>query len=516
MSIAINGYNDNTTPDDFTFVALSKIPAGTTIYFTDNGWTGTGFRGVSATSAKGNEDVCRWVAVNTIAAGTVIKSYVSTADYTWTFSGAISCSTCTGTNNYAQLSISTTGDQIYAFTTTVTDNPLNATAQQIHLYVFDDTNGFEASTSASTGAIPPGLTSGVNANTFNAQSSNYLDLINDGATRTVSQWQTYISALSHYTVGTGTNPGLPSTSLNVDLGCESPRTAVVVNVNAAPVVSATSTPIACNGGSSTVTVSATGGTAPYTGTGSFTVNAGTYNYTVTDNNGCSGSTGITVTQPTQLTVTATPGAPIACFGGTTTVTVAASGGTAPYTGEGVFTVGAGSFSYTVTDANGCTATASGSITAPSQIIVSISATPIACPGGSSTVTVSATGGTGAYTGPGTFTVTAGTYSYTVTDANGCTGSNSITVNDPASIQISGFNPSSACPGSTVTINGSNLNLVTSIDFNGTSATFVLINSSEIQVTVPAGATTGTINLNNPPCSSKLVLQRLLSPAAAEE
>ena len=501
MSIAINGYNDNTTPDDFTFVALSKIPAGTTIYFTDNGWTGTGFRGVSATSAKGNEDVCRWVAVNTIAAGTVIKSYVSTADYTWTFSGAISCSTCTGTNNYAQLSISTTGDQIYAFTTTVTDNPLNATAQQIHLYVFDDTNGFEAATSAATGAIPPGLTSGVNANSFNAQSSNYLDLINDGATRTVSQWQTYISALSHYTVGTGTNPGLPSTSLNVDLGCESPRTAVVVNVNEAPVVSATSTPIACNGGSSTVTVSATGGTAPYTGTGSFTVNAGTYNYTVTDNNGCSGSTGITVTQPTQLTVTATPGAPIACFGGTTTVTVAASGGTAPYTGEGVFNVGAGSYSFTVTDANGCTATASGSITAPSQIVVSISATPIACPGGSSTVTVSATGGTGAYTGTGTFTVTAGTYSYTVTDANGCTGSNSITVNDPASIQISGFNPSSACPGSTVTINGSNLNLVTSIDFNGTSATFVLINSSEIQVTVPAGATTGTINLNNPPCSS---------------
>ena len=38
------------------------------------------------------------------------------------------------------------------------------------------------------------------------------------------------------------------------------------------VASATATPISCNGGTSEVTVTATGGTGPYTGTGTFTVN----------------------------------------------------------------------------------------------------------------------------------------------------------------------------------------------------------------------------------------------------
>jgi hypothetical protein len=49
---------------------------------------------------------------------------------------------------------------------------------------------------------------------------------------------------------------------------------------------------------------------------------------------------------------------ITCYGGTTTVTVSATGGTAPYTGTGTFTVGAGTYEYTVTDANGCMSTVS--------------------------------------------------------------------------------------------------------------------------------------------------------------
>jgi glycosidase len=49
---------------------------------------------------------------------------------------------------------------------------------------------------------------------------------------------------------------------------------------------------------------------------------------------------------------------ITCYGGTTTVTVTGTGGTAPYVGVGTFTVGAGTYSYTVTDANGCMSTAS--------------------------------------------------------------------------------------------------------------------------------------------------------------
>src|SRR6185369_16222797 len=105
------------------------------------------------------------------------------------------------------------------------------------------------------------------------------------------------------------------------------------------------TAIACHGGSTTVTVSALGGTAPYSGTGSFSVTAGTYNYTVTDNNGCTAVTSITVNEPSAITASSSQGAAIACHGGSTTVTVSALGGTAPYSGTGSFTVTAGTYSY---------------------------------------------------------------------------------------------------------------------------------------------------------------------------
>ena len=133
------------------------------------------------------------------------------------------------------------------------------------------------------------------------------------------------------------------------------QTVTVTQVSASSVANGT---ILCNGGTTTVTVSATGGTAPYTGTGIFTVGAGTYNYTVTDANGCTANTSITISQPSKVTVTLNVGGAIACQGGTTEMTVAASGGTAPYTGTGTFTVSAGARTYTVTDANGCTASAS--------------------------------------------------------------------------------------------------------------------------------------------------------------
>ncbi|MBP6427682.1 MAG: lamin tail domain-containing protein, partial [Bacteroidia bacterium] len=485
LSIAITGFQDNTSPDPYTFVALSRIPAGTVIYFTDNGWTGTGFRGSLATDANGSEGFVRWTAVNTVAAGTTMLSGVNSADYIWTTSGPITCSACTSAQNYTPLDFAGGGDQIYAFTSTVTDNPLFNTAQQIHLAVFDDTNNFENATSTATGSVPPGLTATVEANTFAFASANYVNLNNDAQTRTINDWRTYIATSTNYTTGTGANPGLPSTPLNVDLGCESPRTPITVIVNEAPVVTATADPILCNGGTTVVTVSATGGVTPYTGTGTFTVSAGMHSYTVAGADGCSGTASITLTEPTAIVVTAVETTPVLCNGGTATVTVTATGGTGILTGEGTFTVSAGTHNYTVTDANGCTGSTSITITEPSAIVVTVvETTPIACPGGTATVTVSASGGTGTLTGTGPFTVTAGTHNYTVTDANGCTGLGSITIVDPPAVNVSNFTPTSGCVGSTVSIFGSNLNLVTAIDLNGISTIFVIVNSGEITVTIP--------------------------------
>jgi hypothetical protein len=196
------------------------------------------------------------------------------------------------------------------------------------------------------------------------------------------------------------------------------------------VAASTAGTITVSGGTTTVTVTATGGTAPYTGTGSFTRGAGAYSYTVTDANGCTAVTTGTISEPSALVASAILGTPIACFGGTTSVTVSATGGVTPYTGTGTFTRSAGAYSYTVTDANGATSTVTGTIAQPAQLVASSVAGTITVFGGTTTVVVSATGGTAPYTGTGTFTRGAGAYSYTVTDANGCTSVTTGTISQP--------------------------------------------------------------------------------------
>ncbi len=83
--------------------------------------------------------------------------------------------------------------------------------------------------------------------------------------------------------------------------------------------------------------------------------------------------------------------------------------------------------YTVKDAANNTSVAAVTISQPSALSVAATAGIITSAGGSTTVTVTASGGTAPYTGTGSFTITAGTYTYTVTDAKGCTASKTITV-----------------------------------------------------------------------------------------
>ncbi|MCX6257829.1 MAG: T9SS type A sorting domain-containing protein [Bacteroidia bacterium] len=228
-------------------------------------------------------------------------------------------------------------------------------------------------------------------------------------------------------------------------GCTAVMNGIVITQPVMLMASSSSTSILCHGGNSTVTVSATGGTLPYTGTGTYTVVAGTYSYTVSDALGCNSVTTITVTEPTVLTASSVA-TPILCNGGNATVTVTASGGTGLISGTGTFNRTAGTWSFTVTDANGCTATTSVTIAQPTPVVVELSATQIACYGGNSTVTVSATGGTGTYTGTGTFTRTFGTWSFTVTDANGCSGSSSITISQPTQLTASASTTIVSCNG----------------------------------------------------------------------
>ena len=170
--------------------------------------------------------------------------------------------------------------------------------------------------------------------------------------------------------------------------------------------------------------------------------AGSHTVTVKDANGCTSPATFSMVEPAQnnmsVSVTATP---INCNGEISTITVTATGGTAPYTGTGTFTGYAGSYTYDVSDAAGHTANSGIIIAQPASITVSLVAGTISRAGLSTTLTASASGGTGTFTyslnggafqPSGTFAaVLAGTHIVTVKDANGCTKAQSITITEPA-------------------------------------------------------------------------------------
>ncbi len=234
----------------------------------------------------------------------------------------------------------------------------------------------------------------------------------------------------------------------------------------------------------TATVTPSGGTAPYTYSWSTLPSqttatatglcAGSYTVTITDNNGCTRTNAITITQPTQLNITATTtGNPLPCSNScSATATANPSGGTAPYTyfwSPGGQTTQlatglcAGTYTVVVTDANGCTRQQTVNITAPPALTLNIASTnnPLACFGNcNATLTATVGGGTPAYTylwTPGnqtTVTITgqcAGSYTVTVTDANGCTIQQNITVTQPTQVQVNGssvnLNCNNVCSGS---------------------------------------------------------------------
>ena len=278
------------------------------------------------------------------------------------------------------------------------------------------------------------------------------------------------------------------------------------------------TQIICNGGTSTLTVTAiTSGTTgtleysiggAYQSSNTFTVAAGSYTATVREvaSPTCIGTAAaLVVNQPTALAASSSAGT-ILCNSGTTTVVVSATGGTAPYTGTGTFAVSAGAYSYTVTDANGCTSTTSGSVSQPTALAASGSFSPI-CFGQTSTVTITATGGTAPYTGTGTFSQVAGTQSYTVTDANGCSTTASVTVTSSAAINAVAAvtTPISVIGGTgTITVTGGTSYVIisgTTINTTGASSgvfTGLLAGNYTFTATVgTCSAVSNTITLSNP-------------------
>jgi len=234
--------------------------------------------------------------------------------------------------------------------------------------------------------------------------------------------------------------------------------------------------ITCNGdadGSASVTVS--GGVPAYTyswapsgGTNASATGLApaTYTCTITDANNCVLTKTFNITEPAVLAATISH-TDVTCFGaGDGTATVVTSGGTAPYTyswapsgGTNATATGlvAGVYTCTITDAHGCTTSQSATITQPSQQLAVVTAqTNLLCNGASTGIaSVIISGGTVPYsyswapvggTNPNAYNLAAGSYTCTITDAHGCTISQSFTLTEPAPILSTNSHADILCNG----------------------------------------------------------------------
>lgn len=269
-------------------------------------------------------------------------------------------------------------------------------------------------------------------------------------------------------------------------GCTKTGTATITQP---PILAITSTTVNANCGqpNGSASVTGSGGFAPYTwtwsngqtGPNATGLAAGTYTVTIRDINMCTMTAPVTVGSVAGPTAAINTFTNVSCNGGNNgNATVTVTGGTAPFTylwnnGQTTPTASnlvAGIYSVTVTDAVGCIASANITITQPTLLVANAVSTNPACFGGTTgTATASAVGGASPYsyawTSPGSPTtavvnnLAAGTYSVTITDANGCIRNTSVTLTNPPALStttaVTNVNCNNACNGTAIatTING---------------------------------------------------------------
>ncbi len=226
----------------------------------------------------------------------------------------------------------------------------------------------------------------------------------------------------------------------------------------------------CTAAIGSITIDALGGTAPLTfsidgGATSFTTNsftdlaAGTYDIVVTDAFGCMVTSSTTLTGPSPITSSATSTGDTECNSDNGTITITASGGTAPlmYSIDGGVTfspnplfsnVMEGSYSIVISDAGSCTVTDMVTVVGPGVITSTATTTQDTdCILDNGTITITAMGGTppimysidmGVTFSPNSVfnNVMEGVYDIIVSDAGGCTAELMATVAGPNAVSIS--------------------------------------------------------------------------------
>ncbi len=268
-------------------------------------------------------------------------------------------------------------------------------------------------------------------------------------------------------LGSTTNPtnlsaGTYSVTITDQSGCNHTEVVTVSGATNISVDAQTTNASCSNGNDGSIVLSVSQGTAPYsytwsggvsTGASAQNLATGTYEVTVSDAGGCSTIINRTILAPAQLTANIASDETCAVSSGTATITV--SGGTPGYTyvwndannqtTQQAINLAVGAYTATITDSNGCTTTASTTVSA-GGLLVTAETTRTACTGApSGTAVISVANGVSPFSyqwinglpnSDRLEGLAEGTYNVTVTDAAGCTGSVEATVNKDSGFSIS--------------------------------------------------------------------------------
>ncbi|HEU4718158.1 MAG TPA: T9SS type A sorting domain-containing protein, partial [Bacteroidia bacterium] len=326
------------------------------------------------------------------------------------------------------------------------DSPVIATTYSVQI-----TNSYGCSATASVPvSINPLPVVTASASPSNVVCQNDMVTFNGGGATSYS-WSGGVTDNVPFSASSTGSYTVTGTDAN---GCSGTAT-LSLTVNSLPVVTVSANPAAICAGDSSMLTGSAGGTSQWymngvaipgaTSSSYYTTMAGEYNMTKTNINGCvdSASAGVMVSVNPLPVVSL--GSDITQCGGTATLDAQNAGSAYLWNDNStnqVLTVSStGNYYVDVTDANGCSASDSVMVTINALPVVSLGADTMVC-GTSLTLDAQNAGSTYLWNDNSTNQVLAvssnGTYYVDVTDANGCSGSDTIavTINTPPAVMLS--------------------------------------------------------------------------------
>ncbi|PCJ85008.1 MAG: hypothetical protein COA57_08285 [Flavobacteriales bacterium] len=360
-----------------TVTASASGGTGSFTYMWSNGGTDANASGLSA----GSYTVSATDSAG--CTGTAVAAISDSAGTTITVDAVTDVSTCAGGNN-GSVAISISGGTspyTYSWSTNETTEDINTLMAGTYTVTVTDSSGCVSSASA-TVSEPTGMsltTTGNDANCGNTNGDASVS-VNGGTSPYTYSW----SSGGTDATETGLGAGTYTVSVTDANSCMDTTTATVSEIGATTVTIDSIVNVSCNGGSDgAIYLSVSGGTPPYTyawTSGAITqdvtgLSANTYIVIITGSNGCQAIRSIVVDEPDALTISLSS-TDATCGNANGSSRVIVTGGTSPYnytwsdttvTGSDPAGLDTGVYTVTVTDANGCSITATDTVGVTPQV-----------------------------------------------------------------------------------------------------------------------------------------------------